>query len=106
MAEDAEPGFFSGDVLAGRKKIIASVVQTCSVKYSVEDTLKKLEDLVTQGKERDGTQLMVFPEALLVWDELCSEVLLTLLLALADIPSSQLSALSSVTMFPPSSEDD
>ncbi|KAI0053345.1 carbon-nitrogen hydrolase [Auriscalpium vulgare] len=41
----------------------ASVVQACTAAYSLSDTLDKLERLTKQAKERDGTQLAVFPEA-------------------------------------------
>jgi len=45
------------------QKLRASVVQACTVAYSLEDTLDKLERLTRLAKERDGTQLAVFPEA-------------------------------------------
>jgi predicted amidohydrolase len=43
--------------------IRASVVQTCTAAYSLEDTLEKLERLVRLAKNRDNSQLAVFPEA-------------------------------------------
>ncbi|KAF9649917.1 carbon-nitrogen hydrolase [Thelephora ganbajun] len=58
-----ESTLVSDNTQAGRRTIIASVVQTCSARYSVKNTLKKLEDLVSEGKGRHGSQLMVFPEA-------------------------------------------
>jgi beta-cyano-L-alanine hydratase/nitrilase len=45
--------------------IRASVVQACTVNYSLEDTLLKLERFTRLAKERDGSQLAVFPEAFL-----------------------------------------
>ena len=44
--------------------IRASVVQTATAAYSLNDTLDKLEKLTRLAKERDGAQLAVFPEAL------------------------------------------
>ncbi|KAI0068426.1 carbon-nitrogen hydrolase [Artomyces pyxidatus] len=43
--------------------IRASVVQTCTAAYSLHGTLDKLERLTRQAKEKDRTQLAVFPEA-------------------------------------------
>ncbi|KIJ68545.1 hypothetical protein HYDPIDRAFT_106750 [Hydnomerulius pinastri MD-312] len=43
--------------------IRASVVQTCTVSYSLSDTLDKFENLTKLAKERDDSQLVVFPEA-------------------------------------------
>ncbi|KAF8527968.1 carbon-nitrogen hydrolase [Hysterangium stoloniferum] len=43
--------------------IRASVVQACTVAYSLSDTLDKLERLTTLARERDNAQLVVFPEA-------------------------------------------
>ncbi|TFY69388.1 hypothetical protein EVG20_g3178 [Dentipellis fragilis] len=43
--------------------IRASVVQTCTAAYSLTDTLDRLERLTVLAKERDGSQLAVFPEA-------------------------------------------
>lgn len=43
--------------------IRASVVQACTVKYDLEATLNKLESYVKLAKERDDSQLVVFPEA-------------------------------------------
>ncbi|KAN0100542.1 nitrilase [Tylopilus felleus] len=43
--------------------IRASVVQTCTASFSLPDTLQKFENLTKLAKERDNTQLMVFPEA-------------------------------------------
>ncbi|GJJ09502.1 hypothetical protein Clacol_003725 [Clathrus columnatus] len=40
-----------------------SVVQTCTAAYSLSDTLDKLERLTRLAKERDNSQLAVFPEA-------------------------------------------
>ncbi|CAL1695252.1 unnamed protein product [Somion occarium] len=44
-------------------KIRASVVQACTAAYSLADTLDKLERFARIAKERDGAQLVVFPEA-------------------------------------------
>ncbi len=44
--------------------IRASVVQTCSQAYNLDATLQKLEELTRLAKDRDGSQLAVFPEAL------------------------------------------
>jgi len=41
----------------------ASVVQTCTASYSLSDTLDKFENITKLAKGRDGTQLVVFPEA-------------------------------------------
>jgi beta-cyano-L-alanine hydratase/nitrilase len=46
--------------------IRASVIQTCTAAYSLSATLDKLERLTRLAKDRDGTQLAVFPEALYV----------------------------------------
>ena len=46
--------------------IRASVVQTCTAAYSLPETLDKLERLAHVAKERDNSQLAVFPEALYV----------------------------------------
>ncbi|KAI0652129.1 carbon-nitrogen hydrolase [Trametes meyenii] len=43
--------------------IKASVVQAATAAYSLPDTLDKLERLTRLAKERDGAQLVVFPEA-------------------------------------------
>ncbi|KAI0830591.1 carbon-nitrogen hydrolase [Trametes gibbosa] len=43
--------------------IKASVVQASTAAYSLPDTLDKLEKLTRLAKERDGAQLVVFPEA-------------------------------------------
>ncbi|KAI0673414.1 carbon-nitrogen hydrolase [Trametes maxima] len=43
--------------------IKASVVQAATTAYSLPDTLDKLERLTRLAKERDGAQLVVFPEA-------------------------------------------
>ncbi|KAH8102542.1 carbon-nitrogen hydrolase [Cristinia sonorae] len=43
--------------------IVASVVQACTVAYSLPETLDKLENYARLAKERDGSQLVVFPEA-------------------------------------------
>ncbi|KAH7910879.1 carbon-nitrogen hydrolase [Hygrophoropsis aurantiaca] len=40
-----------------------SVIQTCTAAYSLDKTLDKFEHLTRHAKERDGTQLAVFPEA-------------------------------------------
>ncbi|KAL0951316.1 hypothetical protein HGRIS_008022 [Hohenbuehelia grisea] len=45
------------------KVIKASVVQACTAAYNLTDTLDKLERLTRLAKERDGSQLVVFPEA-------------------------------------------
>ena len=47
-------------------KIKASVVQASTAAYSLPDTLDKLERFTRLAKERDGAQLVVFPEALSV----------------------------------------
>jgi len=44
--------------------IRASVVQACTATYSLPDTLDKLERLTLLAKQRDNSQLVVFPEAL------------------------------------------
>lgn len=46
--------------------IKASVVQAATAAYSLPETLGKLEKFTRLAKERDGAQLVVFPEALLV----------------------------------------
>ncbi|THH33521.1 hypothetical protein EUX98_g662 [Antrodiella citrinella] len=43
--------------------IRASVVQACTAAYSLEKTLEKLEKFARIAKERDHSQLVVFPEA-------------------------------------------
>ncbi|KAG5634408.1 hypothetical protein H0H81_002081 [Sphagnurus paluster] len=43
--------------------IRASVVQTCSARFDLNDTLDKLERLTRLAHDRDGSQLCVFPEA-------------------------------------------
>jgi hypothetical protein len=44
---------------------MASVVQACTANgFSLGDTLQKLDQLVCLAKERDGAELVVFPEAL------------------------------------------
>ena len=43
-----------------------SVVQAATAAFSLPDTLDKLEKLTRLAKERDGAQLVVFPEALSV----------------------------------------
>ncbi|KDQ63493.1 hypothetical protein JAAARDRAFT_29513 [Jaapia argillacea MUCL 33604] len=45
------------------RTIKASVVQTCTESYNLEATLDKLEKLTRIAKDRDGSQLAVFPEA-------------------------------------------
>ena len=47
-------------------KVRASVVQAATAAYSLPDTLTKLEHFARIAKERDGAQLVVFPEALYV----------------------------------------
>lgn len=47
-------------------KLVASVAQAATHKYDLEATLIKLERLVKLAKERDGSGLIVFPEALCV----------------------------------------
>ncbi|KAJ6575018.1 carbon-nitrogen hydrolase [Mycena capillaripes] len=49
--------------MAPDRTIRASVVQTCTQAYSLDDTLKKLEQLTRLARERDQSQLAVFPEA-------------------------------------------
>lgn len=46
--------------------IRASVVQACTVAYSLPETLEKLERLTQLAKDKDESQLVVFPEALCV----------------------------------------
>ncbi|KAK0464914.1 carbon-nitrogen hydrolase [Desarmillaria tabescens] len=48
--------------------IRASVVQTCSQAYNLDATLQKLEELTRLAKDRDGSQLAVFPEAFIGGD--------------------------------------
>ncbi|KAG0708769.1 carbon-nitrogen hydrolase [Suillus ampliporus] len=43
--------------------IRASVVQSCTARFNLSETLDKFESLTRLAKERDGTQLVVFPEA-------------------------------------------
>ncbi|KAG6815839.1 hypothetical protein H0H87_010872 [Tephrocybe sp. NHM501043] len=45
------------------RTIRASVVQSCSERFSLPDTLDKLERLTRLARDRDGSQLCVFPEA-------------------------------------------
>ncbi|KAK7064302.1 carbon-nitrogen hydrolase [Favolaschia claudopus] len=45
------------------RTIRASVVQTCTQAYSLDRTLEKLEQLTRLARERDRSQLAVFPEA-------------------------------------------
>ncbi|KAJ7293489.1 carbon-nitrogen hydrolase [Mycena rebaudengoi] len=45
------------------RTIRASVVQTCTQAYSLDATLQKLDQLTRLAKERDNSQLAVFPEA-------------------------------------------
>lgn len=49
--------------MAFSHRIRASVVQTCTQAYSLDATLDKLESLASIAKERDQSQLAVFPEA-------------------------------------------
>jgi len=49
--------------MAPGRTIRASVVQTCTQAYSLDRTLEKLEKLTHLARERDGSQLAVFPEA-------------------------------------------
>lgn len=44
--------------------IRASVIQTCTHAFSLQETLDKLERLTKLAKERDNAQIAVFPEAL------------------------------------------
>lgn len=44
-------------------KLRASVAQAATAAYNLEDTLQKLERLTRLAKERDDSQLVVFPEA-------------------------------------------
>lgn len=44
--------------------IRASVVQTCTASFNLSDTLEKFESLTRLAKQRDDSQLVVFPEAL------------------------------------------
>ncbi|KAF5376023.1 hypothetical protein D9615_007721 [Tricholomella constricta] len=43
--------------------IRASVAQACTAKFSLNETLDKLERLTRVARDRDGSQLCVFPEA-------------------------------------------
>ena len=43
-----------------------SVAQTCAHSYALKETMDKLVRLARLAKERDGSQLIVFPEALYV----------------------------------------
>ncbi|KAF8560279.1 carbon-nitrogen hydrolase [Imleria badia] len=43
--------------------IRASVVQTCTASFNLSDTLQKFENLTKLAKQRDDSQLVVFPEA-------------------------------------------
>ncbi|KDQ08029.1 hypothetical protein BOTBODRAFT_59581 [Botryobasidium botryosum FD-172 SS1] len=45
------------------RKLVVSVVQACTAAYSLQDTLDKLDRLTRLAKDRDGSQLAVFPEA-------------------------------------------
>ncbi|KAG5353061.1 hypothetical protein C0989_010869 [Termitomyces sp. Mn162] len=45
------------------RTIRASVVQTCSARFSIPDTLNKLDQLTRLARDRDRSQLCVFPEA-------------------------------------------
>ncbi|KAJ6604562.1 carbon-nitrogen hydrolase [Mycena vulgaris] len=45
------------------RTIRASVVQTCTQAFSLDATLDKLDELTRLARERDGSQLAVFPEA-------------------------------------------
>ncbi|KAF9467535.1 carbon-nitrogen hydrolase [Collybia nuda] len=47
----------------GQNKIRASVVQSCAAAYSLDATLDKLEYYTRLAKNRDNSQLAVFPEA-------------------------------------------
>ncbi|KAJ7487509.1 carbon-nitrogen hydrolase [Mycena galericulata] len=49
--------------MAAGRIIRASVVQTCTQAYSLDATLQKLDELTHLARERDGSQLAVFPEA-------------------------------------------
>ncbi|KAJ7634217.1 carbon-nitrogen hydrolase [Mycena polygramma] len=49
--------------MAPSRKIRASVVQTCTQAYSLDRTLQKLDQLTRLARDRDGSQLAVFPEA-------------------------------------------
>jgi len=44
-------------------KIRASVAQCCTSSYDLAKTLEKMRRLVKLAKERDNSQLIVFPEA-------------------------------------------
>lgn len=44
--------------------IKASVIQCSTVKYDLDATLEKMDSFVRIARERDGSQLAVFPEAL------------------------------------------
>ncbi|KIK70890.1 hypothetical protein GYMLUDRAFT_210494 [Collybiopsis luxurians FD-317 M1] len=49
--------------MSSSRIIRASVVQTATQAYSLSSTLDKLEKLTRLASERDGSQLVVFPEA-------------------------------------------
>lgn len=42
--------------------IRASVIQSCTARFNLSETLDKFEKLTRLAKERDGSQLVVFPE--------------------------------------------
>jgi predicted amidohydrolase len=44
--------------------IRASVIQSCTARFNLSETLDKFEKLTRLAKERDGSQLVVFPEGL------------------------------------------
>jgi len=52
---------FSSSAMA--RTIRASVVQACSARFALDETLDKLERLTRLARDRDGSQLCVFPEA-------------------------------------------
>lgn len=53
--------------------IRASVVQACTARNSLDATLGKLEDLTRLAKDRDQSQLVVFPEALYAFTTLSND---------------------------------
>jgi predicted amidohydrolase len=55
-------------------KLVVSVAQACTDRYDLPATLAKMERLVKQAKERDNSQVLVFPEALCVVSLLSSLV--------------------------------
>ena len=51
------------DIFTKMGKIRASIAQCCTSSYDTPATLEKMRRLVKLAKERDDSQLVVFPEA-------------------------------------------